>query len=83
MKQDFAKKAEEIMSGTECARDFACYRKKLRPLCQVKDIDMEGFVEIEKNGHHWCSFLVTFGKKYFCKCPLCVHLVTNATTKIN
>ena len=81
MKQDFEVRVEEIMSTIKCVRDFACYRKKLRPLCEVKDIDMEGYVEIQKNGHHWCNFLSTFGRRYFCKCPICVHLTTNSIIK--
>jgi hypothetical protein len=55
--------------------------EKLRPLCEVKDIDMDGYVEIDTNGHNWCNFLVAFGKRYFCKCSLCVHPANNSITK--
>ena len=73
MERDFESVVEEIMCLMECPSDFACYRKKLRPLCKTQDIGMKDYVEVSKNGH-WCTFLMVLGERYFCRCPLCVYL---------
>jgi hypothetical protein len=65
--------AEEIMGLMDCPSDFSCYKKKLRPLCKIKDIGMKDYVQVTKNGH-WCKFLMVVGEIYYCSCPLCVYL---------
>jgi len=65
--------AEEIMGLMDCPNDFPCYKKKLRPLCNTKDIGIKDYVLVSCNGH-WCKFLMVVGETYYCRCPLCVYL---------
>ena len=73
MELDSKKVIEKIIRGMDCPRNFACYGLGLRSLCKVKDVKMKDYVEIKENGN-WCKYCVAFEGKYFCKCPLCVHL---------
>jgi hypothetical protein len=65
--------AEEIMDLMDCPNGFPCYKKKLRPLCNTKDIGMNDYVLVTHNGH-WCTFLMVVGEIYYCRCPLCVYI---------
>ena len=64
---------EEIMGLMDCPNDFPCYKKKLRPLCNTKDIAKKDYVLVSHTGH-WCTFLMVVGEIYYCRCPLCVYL---------
>ena len=72
-KQKHELMVEEIMGLMDCSNDFPCYKKKLKPLCKIKDIGMKDHVMVMQNGH-LCKFLMIVGEIYYCRCPLCVYL---------
>ena len=67
---------EQIVSSIECPRNFVCYRKKSRPLCTTRDVEIDGHVAVEGN-NRWCKFKTHFAGGDFCRCPLCVYLTKN------
>jgi len=73
VEQNHEKITEEIMGLMDCPSDFPCYKKKLRPLCNTKDIGVKDYVSVTHNGY-WCKFLMVVEKAYYCRCPLCVYL---------
>ena len=61
------------MDLMDCSNGYQCYEKKLRPLCNTKDIGQKDYVLVSHTGH-WCKFLMVVGEIYYCRCPLCVYL---------
>ena len=61
------------MGLMDCSNGYPCYKKKLRPLCNTKDIGKKDYVLVSHTGH-WCKFLMVVGEIYYCRCPLCVYL---------
>lgn len=73
-RENYQKEIKEIMTGMECARDFACYTSDFKPRCEVKDVELENHLEIEGECNKSCKYLVLSNGVRYCKCPLCVYL---------
>lgn len=74
MGDNYEEEIKEIMAGMKCRRDFACCKSDLKPRCEVKDVELENYLEIEKEYDCFCNYLeISVGMRY-CNCPLCVHL---------
>jgi hypothetical protein len=67
-------KIEEIRLKMNCHNNFQCYQSGFSELCKARDIGMETFIECleEKPGRK--VFSLSYGDKYFCKCPLRVYI---------
>jgi hypothetical protein len=74
MREEHEKKIKEIMAGTECPRDFACYELDFNPRCKVKDVGLDNHLEIEGEYDYSCKYLVVSRGLGYCRCPLCVYL---------
>ena len=68
------KQIEEIISRSECPKDFKCYKSDFSEVCKASNIGLGGFVEcLEQNGN-LCNFSMPFGKSYLCTCPLRIYI---------
>ncbi len=77
MDQEIKIKAEEIMDGFQCPKDFQCYKSGFETLCKVgvgsKGVVTGGYVCLEERPP-LCKFSVPFGERHFCQCPLRVFI---------
>ncbi|MHC4196132.1 MAG: hypothetical protein ACYSYU_10205 [Planctomycetota bacterium] len=67
-------KIEEICREMSCPNDFQCYQSGFSELCKARDIGMETFIECLEEKPEKKVFSLSFGDKYFCKCPLRVYI---------
>jgi hypothetical protein len=75
MEKMYNEELKEVLDNTACDKEYRCFKSGPEPLCKSKDIMLEGLVEVEK-GCSSCNYQLLYGGKYFCKCPLHVHLET-------
>jgi len=74
MEHALKKQIEEILSGMQCQKDFACYRSAFKKLCHAKDIGIEKFVECLEKIPQDCKFAFPFASTHLCKCPVRVFI---------
>ncbi len=74
MKDEDRKKIEEIMVGMQCPKSFLCAEKGFENLCRAEDIGLESYLTCMEEKSLVCSFVLSFGSRYFCQCPLRVYL---------
>lgn len=77
MADEVRRKIKEIMGEMTCPHDFACARSGFNRLCTVEDKGMESFLvclECAGDAHPPCTFRLSFGYSYYCRCPLRVFL---------
>jgi len=74
MQEDRKKEIEEIIGEMKCPKDFKCYKERFEDLCKAKDIGLRSFLECLEENPYECSFSVSFGRSYFCQCPLRVYI---------
>ena len=73
---DVKKQLENIASGMECPKDFECRTLGPEGLCKAKrsGLKANNLVECLDENKTRCRFSLSFGKSYFCKCPLRIFL---------
>ena len=76
MQKKYKEKLKQVLDKTACDKEYRCYKSGPEPLCKPKDMLLEGFIEVDK-GSTICDYLKNYGGRYFCKCPLYVHLETS------
>ena len=64
----------EIIGGLQCPKDFKCYRSGFENLCKAKDLGLDSFLECLDESPRHCPFAFSFGRVFFCKCPLRVYI---------
>ena len=63
-----------IMKNKKCFKDFICIKSKFEYLCKAKDIGYDNFIECLEENPDECSFALSFGHGYICKCPLRIYI---------
>ena len=76
MKEEDRKKIEELMAGMQCPRNFACAENGFERLCEAVDLGLESYIQCLAKKPSACTFALSFGNNYFCRCPLRVYLRT-------
>ena len=74
MNSEDEKKIEEIMASMECPHGFKCVKSGFERLCEAEDYGLEGYVKCNHGNPAPCAFSLSFGRLYFCRCPLRVFL---------
>jgi hypothetical protein len=74
MNQEQKKEIEEIIGGMKCPKDFKCYASGFANLCKSRDFGNEFILECLEETPLQCKFSATFGRSYFCYCPLRVYI---------
>ncbi len=65
---------EEIRRKMSCPNNFQCYKSGFSELCKARDIGMKTFLECLEEEPESKAFSLSFGDRYFCKCPLRVYI---------
>jgi hypothetical protein len=68
---------EKIASETDCPKGFVCYKSGLKKLCKARDFGMERHLYCLENEPQDCSFSLSFGRGYFCICPVRIYIAKN------
>jgi hypothetical protein len=63
----------EIKKETNCPYDFECLKKKGSYHCDTEDYIFHGAVECNRADKD-CQYSYSFGKSYFCRCPMKLYL---------
>ena len=72
--KDYQSKIETIICRIQCTKDTKCYESNLENICKAEDIGLPThLVCLEENPQN-CSFLISFGEKNYCGCPLRFHI---------
>ena len=61
---------EEIISDIECPKDFQCYKSDFEDLAKIRIFRDGELVECFEEHSYLCKFSFSFGRGYYCKCPL-------------
>lgn len=65
---------EEIIARTDCPKDFKCYKSGFDEVCKARDIGLDAFLVCLEDDPPDCTFSLTYGKKYFCQCPVRIEI---------
>jgi hypothetical protein len=75
MDENQKKQIKEIINGLQCPKDFVCYASGQKRLCKAEDIGLDSYlVCLEKDPKECKFFVVIFGDKHFCQCPLRIYI---------
>jgi hypothetical protein len=72
-----SKKIKEIIGHMQCPKDFKCASSGFDKLCKAKDCGMDHYLECLEDNPSPCKFVILFGERYFCQCPLRVYIAKN------
>jgi hypothetical protein len=75
--QEHRQEIEKLASGIECVKDFECYKSGLEKLCKARDFGIERYLYCLEDKPQDCSFSLSFGRGYFCTCPVRVYIAKN------
>ncbi len=64
----------ELMGTVSCRKDFECADKGFEQLCLARDIGLDKHLECLDPDVACCSFALTYGEGYYCRCPIRVYL---------
>ena len=68
---------EEIIKGTECSKDFNCYKSGLEDLAKIQIFRDGELVECFEECSQLCKFSFGFGFGHYCQCPLRKYIAKN------
>ncbi|MBN1360532.1 MAG: hypothetical protein JW993_08070 [Sedimentisphaerales bacterium] len=74
--QEHRSRIEEIMSGIECPKAFACYTSGFSDVGQVRGIGKTGFLECLESDCVDCQFSLSFAVPAACLCPVRIYIAT-------
>ncbi len=80
MEGDYKKEIEKIISQFKCPKDFKCYKSGFDVLCKAKEIGLKSFLYCLEENPADCPFSRTFGRSYFCQCPLRIYIAKKLNT---
>jgi hypothetical protein len=67
-------KIKEIIGQVKCPKDFKCAHSGFEKLCVARDCGMDHYLECLEDNPLICKFVIVFGDRYFCQCPLRVYI---------
>jgi hypothetical protein len=74
MEPELEKKLREVIGDLECPKDFKCCVEGFENLCKAEDIGLDSHLKCLEEHPVNCPFSVSFGRSYFCRCPLRVYI---------
>ncbi len=74
MEAEIKQRIEELIGQMKCPKDFTCAKEGFTRLCRAKDIGLDTYLECLEDTPRHCKFALSFGKAYFCECPLRVFV---------
>jgi hypothetical protein len=67
------KEYRKIINRIQCTKDIKCYESNFENICKAEDIGLPLFLVCLEKKSEVCSFSVSFGSKYYCRCPLRIY----------
>jgi hypothetical protein len=61
----------------ECPNDFKCYKSGFEDLCKIRIFHDGDLIECLDTKSWLCNLSFSFGRGYFCKCPLRKYMAKN------
>jgi len=74
--QEHHRQLEEIISGIDCPKGFACYKSGFTDLGRVGGIGKKGFLECLEEDCQDCQFSLFFSEPASCLCPVRIYIAT-------
>jgi hypothetical protein len=74
MEGEDKKEILEIIGELKCPKHFKCYKSGFENLCKARDVGIESFLECLEDVPLDCKFSISFGRAYYCQCPLRVYI---------
>ena len=68
---------EKIAGTIDCPKDFGCYKSGSKKLCKARDFGMERYLYCLEDEPQDCNFSLSFGRGYFCTCPVRIYIAKN------
>jgi|APFre7841882654_1041346.scaffolds.fasta_scaffold551759_1 hypothetical protein len=68
---------KKIASGIKCPKNFECYESRLEKLGKARDFGVEQSLYCLEDKPQNCSFSLSFGRGYFCTCPVRIYIAKN------
>jgi hypothetical protein len=75
--QEHKTQIEEIISGMECSKDFKCCKSGFEDFCESKIFKDGDLIECFDESSWLCELSFSFGRGYYCKCPLRKYIAKN------
>ncbi len=68
------KQIKKLMESTFCQFDFRCYKSNF---INLRDMGLPDYLECIEIAQALCDYQVSYGCRYYCRCPLAVYAVKN------
>jgi hypothetical protein len=68
------KEIRKLIGRLNCPKDFICYQSGFEQLCQAEDLGLESFLKCLEGKPTQCTFSISYGDGYYCRCPLRVFI---------
>lgn len=65
---------EEIIGHMQCPKGFKCAQGGFEDLCRAQECGMEYYLECLEEKPRSCKFVILFGDRHYCQCPLRVYI---------
>jgi len=69
-----SEKILQIIGHMQCPKNFKCANSGFEKLCLARDSGMEYYLECLEDNPLPCKFVIVFGNRHFCQCPLRVYI---------
>ena len=77
MEQGLEKQIKDIIGELQCPKQFCCMEDGHEFGCKAKDVGLEEYLECLEESYPPCPFLMTFGIKRYCHCPIRIYICKN------
>ncbi len=77
MDQVTREQIEQIIGEMQCPKAFRCTESGFAAMCKAQDIDLKDYLVCLEDNPGTCTFSISFGDAYFCKCPLRIYIAKN------
>jgi hypothetical protein len=74
MDEDLKKEIKKIIGDMQCPENFKCCKSGFEAVCKAKDVGLESHLVCLEENPFECPFSVSFGRAYYCHCPLRVYV---------
>jgi hypothetical protein len=74
MEKQILQQVDEIRKRMKCSKGFHCAESGFEKLCKAIDIGLKRHLLCLESASASCDFLLLLDRKYYCACPLRVHL---------
>ena len=75
--EEHKEQIEKMIADIECSKQYDCCEPTSGPLCRVGITTGGRFIECLDKRANTCSFAMSFGNGFFCKCPIRKFIAEN------